>query len=65
MADDASNGRPPYKTRSSSISAPGSSSLETIAGLTSDIPEKRRPATRTQSARITGGRSVSSFIMTM
>lgn len=61
MADDL-NGRPPYKTRSSSISAPGSSSLETInqpSDQENGTPKNRRkPATRTQSARVTGGRAV-------
>lgn len=56
------------KTRSASICAPASGSLETIlnAPSGSGTPEngtpgyqRRRPATRTQSARITGGRSVS------
>lgn len=66
MGDD-SNGRPPFKTRSSSISAPGSSSLETI-NQPSDTPEngtpknRRKPATRTQSARVPGGRSVCIFL---
>lgn len=68
MADDLPpNYRPPYKTRSASISAPASSSLETIINPGSNTPEtgngtpgyqRRRPA-RTQSARITGNRSVS------
>lgn len=53
------------KTRSASISAPTSGSLETIlnppsSNGTPDIGyQRRRPATRTQSARITGARSVS------
>lgn len=53
------------KTRSASISAPSSGSLETIlnppsSNGTPDIGyQRRRPATRTQSARITGARSVS------
>lgn len=53
------------KTRSASISAPTSGSLETILNPPSSngTPEigyqRRRPATRTQSARITGARSVS------
>lgn len=53
------------KTRSASISAPSSASLETIlnppsSNGTPDIGyQRRRPATRTQSARITGARSVS------
>lgn len=52
-------------TRSASISAPTSGSLETILNPPSSngTPEigyqRRRPATRTQSARITGARSVS------
>lgn len=58
------------KTRSASICAPASGSLETIlnAPSGSGTPDngtpgyqRRRPATRTQSARITGGRSVSSL----
>ncbi|XP_055618974.1 GTP-binding protein REM 1 isoform X2 [Toxorhynchites rutilus septentrionalis] len=68
MADDISPGnRPPYKKRSSSISAPACASLETIVSPPSEsgTPEggtpgyrRRRPATRSQSARITGPRSV-------
>lgn len=59
---------PPHgrqKTRSASICAPTSGSLETILNPPSSngTPEigyqRRRPATRTQSARITGARSVS------
>lgn len=56
---------PRVKTRSASISAPNSGSLETILNPpsgngTPDIGyQRRRPATRTQSARITGARSVS------
>lgn len=56
---------PRVKTRSASISAPTSGSLETILNPPSNngTPEigyqRRRPATRTQSARITGARSVS------
>lgn len=66
MADDY--GRPQYKSRSASISAPPSSSLEAIVNPPSenDTPEngtpnyrRRRPATRSQSARISGNRSVS------
>lgn len=55
---------PRVKTRSASISAPTSGSLETILNPPSSngTPEigyqRRRPATRTQSARITGARSV-------
>lgn len=61
---------PPHnrrKTRSASICAPPCGSLETIVSPPSGsgTPEngtpnyqRRRPATRTQSARITGGRSV-------
>lgn len=63
------------KTRSASICAPASGSLETIlnapsagGGGGSGTPDngtpgyqRRRPATRTQSARITGGRSVSVY----
>lgn len=71
------HGRP--KTRSASICAPSSASLETMLNAGGAVashaqppsgtgtPEnggtpgyqRRRPATRTQSARITGGRSVS------
>lgn len=62
------HGRP--KTRSASICAPASGSLETIlnppSGSGNGTPDngtpgyqRRRPATRTQSARITGARSVS------
>lgn len=59
------HGRP--KTRSASICAPASGSLETIlnppsgSGTPNGTPgyQRRRPATRTQSARITGARSVS------
>ncbi|XP_053687373.1 GTP-binding protein RAD [Sabethes cyaneus] len=68
MADDSPpNNRPPYKKRSSSISAPACASMETIISPPSDTgtPEggtpgyrRRRPATRSQSARITGPRSV-------
>lgn len=58
---------PRVKTRSASISAPTSGSLETILNPPSSngTPEigyqRRRPATRTQSARITGARSVSAY----
>lgn len=61
---------PRVKTRSASISAPTSGSLETILNPPSSngTPEigyqRRRPATRTQSARITGARSVSQQITT-
>ncbi|XP_058466320.1 GTP-binding protein RAD isoform X2 [Malaya genurostris] len=68
MADETpTNNRPPYKKRSSSISAPACASMETIVSPSSDggTPEngtpgnkRRRPATRTQSARVTGPRSV-------
>lgn len=68
MADDIPpSNRPPYKKRSSSISAPACASLETIVSPPSEggTPEngtpgyrRRRPATRSQSARITGPRSV-------
>lgn len=62
--------RPPYKTRSASISAPGHSSMETIvnppSGGGGGTPEggtpgyrRRRQATRSQSARITAPRNVS------
>lgn len=59
---------PRVKTRSASISAPTSGSLETILNPPSSngTPEigyqRRRPATRTQSARITGARSVSTTL---
>jgi hypothetical protein len=62
MADDYA--KPQYKMRSASISAPTSSSLEAIINAGGDIeahdvgtptnPRRRRPATRSQSARITG-----------
>ncbi|CAO1432657.1 unnamed protein product [Diamesa hyperborea] len=71
MAEDilSHNHRAPYKTRSSSISAPPSSSLEAIIcqqpidnGNNSEnsTPDyrRRKPAARSQSARITGVRSV-------
>ncbi|XP_062544924.1 GTP-binding protein RAD isoform X2 [Armigeres subalbatus] len=68
MADDIPpNKRPPYKKRSSSISAPACASMETIVSPPSEggTPDsgtpgnrRRRPATRSQSARITGPRSV-------
>lgn len=79
MADDVSPGpRPRYKTRSASISAPASTSMENVlmpntvsgtgtagAGAAGDggTPgyRRRKPATRSQSARITGARSVSKF----
>lgn len=63
------HGRP--KTRSASICAPASGSLETILNPPSGSGtpdngtpgyQRRRPATRTQSARITGARSVRFFI---
>lgn len=60
---------PRVKTRSASISAPTSGSLETILNPPSSngTPEigytRRRPATRTQSARITGARSVSCVML--
>lgn len=56
-----------HKTRSASICAPSTGSLETILNPP-DRPtaengtpgyQRRRPATRSQSARITGARSVS------
>lgn len=54
---------PRVKTRSASISAPTSGSLETILNPSNGTPDmgyqRRRVATRTQSARITGARSVS------
>lgn len=61
-----------HKTRSASICAPASGSLETILNPPSGsgTPEsgtpgyqRRRPATRTQSARITGARSVRIFTL--
>uniref|UniRef100_A0A182YC13 GTP-binding protein RAD n=3 Tax=Anopheles stephensi TaxID=30069 RepID=A0A182YC13_ANOST len=68
MADEiSSSARPAYKKRSSSISAPACASLETIISPPSegDTPDsgtpgyrRRKPATRSQSARITGPRSV-------
>ncbi|XP_049546266.1 uncharacterized protein LOC125957534 [Anopheles darlingi] len=68
MADElCSSARPAYKKRSSSISAPACASLETIISPPSegDTPDngtpgyrRRKPATRSQSARITGPRSV-------
>lgn len=66
MADDVSPGpRPRYKTRSASISAPASESMENVLMPTASTgtPEgsgyrRRKPATRSQSARITGARSV-------
>lgn len=67
MADDSLH-KPQYKTRSASISAPASSSLEAIINsqqLEVDSPEggtpnyrRRKPATRSQSARIPSGRTV-------
>lgn len=68
MADEYS--KPQYKTRSSSISAPTSSSLEAIINAAEiETPEagtpnhrRRRPATRSQSARITGAKSVKILI---
>lgn len=57
-----------HKTRSASICAPSSGSLETILNPPSGSGtpdngtpgyQRRRPATRSQSARITGARSVS------
>ncbi|XP_058055029.1 GTP-binding protein REM 2 isoform X1 [Anopheles bellator] len=72
MADElSSSARPAYKKRSSSISAPACASLETIISPPSegDTPEsgtpgyrRRKPATRSQSARITGPRSVRSHV---
>lgn len=63
--DSQPRNRPPYKKRSSSISAPVCSSLETVVSPPPDsgLPEfsgykRRRPATRSQSARLTGPRSV-------
>jgi hypothetical protein len=65
MGDDGLH-KPQYKTRSASISAPASSSLEAIINsqqLDIDSPEggtpnyrRRKPATRSQSARIPAGR---------
>ena len=65
MADDCFT-KPQYKTRSASISAPASSSLEAIVNTQCEIdsPEggtpyrRRKPATRSQSARIPSGRAV-------
>lgn len=66
MADGSPpRNRPLYKKRSSSISAPVCSSLETVVtpppdSGTSEFSgyKRRRPATRSQSARMTGPRSV-------
>lgn len=65
MVDEYSS-KPQYKMRSASISAPSSSSLEAIINAAEiEVPEigtpnrRRRPATRSQSARITGAKSVS------
>lgn len=71
MADDYS-AKPQYKTRSASISAPTSSSLEAIINAGEmEMPEvgtpnhrRRRPATRSQSARITGAKAVSKTLAT-
>lgn len=72
MADDSLH-KPQYKTRSASISAPASSSLEAIINsqqLEVDSPEggtpnyrRRKPATRSQSARIPSGRTVKNFFL--
>ncbi|KAG7295851.1 hypothetical protein JYU34_020935 [Plutella xylostella] len=52
----ASDGR---TKRSQSICAPASASMEALAAPAETPPApRRRPATRSQSARITGGRSV-------
>lgn len=70
MGDDVFSYRSHGKTRSASICAPVSGSLEAVINTPSgsNTPEngtpgykRRRPATRTQSARITGARSVSNF----
>ncbi|CAD7092649.1 unnamed protein product [Hermetia illucens] len=67
MGDDVFSYRSHGKTRSASICAPVSGSLEAVINTPSgsNTPEngtpgykRRRPATRTQSARITGARSV-------
>lgn len=76
MSEDilSHNHRAPYKTRSSSISAPPNSSLEAIIcqgtidnGNNSEnsTPDyrRRKPAARSQSARITGVRSVRKFFI--
>lgn len=69
MAEESFS-KPQYKTRSASISAPPSSSLEAIISsqLDVDTPDdgggtspgyrRRKPATRSQSARIPSGRTV-------
>lgn len=68
MAEDGFS-KPHYKTRSSSISAPESSSLEAIINSQLDVDtqddgagtpnyRRRKPATRSQSARIPSGRTV-------
>lgn len=72
MAEDVSPGpRPRYKSRSASISAPASTSMENVlmptpvsgTGTPDGTPgyRRRKPATRSQSARITGARSVSEY----
>lgn len=70
MCDDLSPIRPHTKTRSASICATGGSMEAAIYNAVSGIetPEngtpgyrRRRPATRSQSARITGARAVSCF----
>ncbi|XP_063701575.1 GTP-binding protein REM 1 isoform X2 [Culicoides brevitarsis] len=70
---DEIHSRPPYKTRSASISAPGHSSMETIINPPSGgggTPEsgtpgyrRRRQATRSQSARITAPRNLSYHVV--
>ncbi|KAG5673827.1 hypothetical protein PVAND_003841 [Polypedilum vanderplanki] len=74
MADDNYFTKPQYKTRSASISAPASTSLEQIVnsqyetdgcGNGESTPYRRRkPATRSQSARIPQGRSVRKKVST-
>lgn len=65
MAYETSPHQGRQKTRSASICAPSTGSLETILNppdrATEGTPgyQRRRPATRSQSARITGARSVS------
>lgn len=73
MAEDSFS-KPQYKTRSASISAPASSSLEAIINSQCDIDtpddgggtpnyRRRKPAARSQSARIPSGRTVWQTIM--
>lgn len=73
MAEESFS-KPQYKMRSASISAPASSSLEAIINsqLDVDTPDdggtpnyrRRKPATRSQSARIPSGRTVRKKVST-